>query len=754
LLAIKTVAARFEDVEMRLKSLHPFALPEIITAERIHAPRPTCPGCGRPPMKPMLTEHILRAPARPAARLGAVLLVATALTGPTALQAKLPPGMTSAAATAAPAESGIDAVLGTHRSQSGEGDFLSPDEAFRFDAIPDGPDRVRLVWEITDGYYLYRARVKVSTTSDRAQLGNLAMPAGQIKTDDYFGKQEVYHRELIATVPVARSAGAPLELPLKVTYQGCADAGLCYPPITKTLNVSLPAGSGGGAGAPGGFVSEQDRLGELVRTGNLFLVLGTFFGLGLLLGCTPCVLPMVPILSGIIVGQGNNITARRAFTLSLTYVLGMALTYTVAGALFATFGQGQQAQAVFQQPWIIAVFSAVLIALALSMFGLFTLQMPAAVQTRLAELSSRQSAGTIGGVAVMGALSALIVTTCVAPALVAVLAVIAQTGDAVRGAVTLFAMSFGMGTPLLIVGASAGKLLPKAGPWMDTVKKFFGVLMLAVAAWMLARIVPPRIGLVLWAVPALLGTWVLWPAARNRSLTGWLVRAAGVAAGLFGVALVTGAVLGGTDPLAPIPSLARDHRELPFRTIKSVADLEREVAQAKSHGRAVLLDFYADWCVSCKEMERYTFSDTTVQTALNGTVLLRANVTDNDAEDQALLKHFGIFGPPTIAFYGSDGQERRNYRVVGYMKAPEFATLAREALGSSKKLSEHTTPGTQPLARDPKVTPFGSRSKAPQVTFDNQTRDPKATPFGSRSKAPQATFDNQTRDPNVEPKTS
>jgi thioredoxin:protein disulfide reductase len=280
----------------------------------------------------------------------------------------------------------------------------------------------------------------------------------------------------------------------------------------------------------------------------------------------------------------------------------------------------------------------------------------------------------------MGALSALIVTTCVAPALVAVLAVIAQSGDIARGAAVLFAMSFGMGTPLLIAGASAGKLLPRAGAWMDIVKRFFGVLMLAVAAWMLTRIVPASITLVLWAVPALLAAWVLWPAARNRTLAGWLVRVVGIAFGLFGVVLLIGAASGGTDPLAPLPRFAAQHQELPFRSIKSLADLEREVAQAKSQGKPVLLDFYADWCVSCKEMERYTFSDAAVQAALSKVVLLRADVTRNDDVDQVLLKHFGIIGPPTIAFFGSDGAERRNFREVGYMKAPEFAALAAQAL--------------------------------------------------------------------------
>jgi thiol:disulfide interchange protein DsbD len=579
------------------------------------------------------------------------------------------------AATAGTAAGGIGSILGARRRSSNEGDFLPAEEAFRFDGFAESPDRARLVWQIADGYYLYKSRISVKSANPGIELGRLELPAGTPKSDEFFGKQEVYHHELVGKLPLARAANTATDVEVAVTYQGCAEAGLCYPPITKTLHLSLPRGAAGGA-----FVSEQERLATLVRTGSLLVVLGTFFGLGLLLGFTPCVLPMVPILSGIIVGQGASITTRRAFTLSLTYVLGMALTYTIAGAAFAAFGHGQQAQAIFQQPWIIALFAAVLIALGLSMFGLFTLQMPSSVQTWLSELSSRQSAGTFGGVAVMGALSALIVTTCVAPALVAVLAVIAQSGAIARGAAVLFAMSFGMGTPLLVAGASAGKLLPKAGAWMDIVKRFFGVLMLAVAAWMLTRIVPASAALVLWAVPALLAAWVLWPAAHNRTLAGWLVRTLGVAFGLFGLVLIVGAALGGTDPLEPIPRFAAHAHELPFHKVKTLADLEREVARAQAQSEPVLLDFSAEWCVSCKEMERYTFTDPAVQAALAKVLLLRADVTLNDAADQALLKHFGIIGPPTIAFFGADGQERRNFREVGYMKAPEFAALATQAL--------------------------------------------------------------------------
>jgi thiol:disulfide interchange protein DsbD len=623
-----------------------------------------------------------------------------------------PAQASSAASASSLTPKGIEAVLGRSGVKSSGDDFLPPDEAFRFDAVPDGPDHVKLIWQIADGYYLYRARVKAATSSDRAQLGALELPAGETKTDEYFGKQEIYHHELVAGIPVARASGAELALPLRVTYQGCATAGLCYPPITKTVAVSLPSGNGAaGAGAPGssasaggtgaagnassgdfvtssganttatpaGFVSEQDRFASLITSGNTFLMLGGFFLAGLLLAFTPCVLPMVPILSGIIAGQGKNVTTGRAFALSLTYVLGMAFTYTIAGALFAA--AGKQAQTFFQQPWILVLFAGLFVALALSMFGLFTIQMPAAIQTRVANISNNQSAGTFGGVALMGILSALIVTTCVGPALVGALIVIGQTGQIVRGGAALFAMSIGMGTPLLIVGASAGKLLPKAGAWMDTVKKLFGVMMLAVAAWMLARVLPERFALLLWAIPALICAGLLWTQTLKRSTVAWVVRVAGAAVGLYGVALIAGFALGSTDPLSPFPASAASQHELPFRTIKSVADLQREITQAKAEGRPILVDFSAKWCVSCKEMEKYTFTDAAVKTALERTVLLRADVTDNDADDQALLKHLGVIGPPTIAFYGVNGEERPNYRVVGFMKANEFASHAREALG-------------------------------------------------------------------------
>ena len=569
--------------------------------------------------------------------------------------------------------------------------FLDPDQAFRISADAAGPDSVRINWQIADGYYLYRSRIHVKTDSP-VQLGALAMPEGEPHTDEYFGTQQVYHHALSATLPVARPGGAGnFNLAVDVTYQGCANAGLCYVPITRTIAVSLPPGSGSGgsvaaiAAAPaassGVFVSAQDRLAALIRNGNLFVVIISFFGSGLLLAFTPCVLPMVPILSGIIAGHGSNVTTSRAFLLSLSYVLGMACTYTVAG--IAVAAAGSHVQALFQQTWVIVLFAALFVALSLSMFGVYTLQMPAAIQTRLSQVSSRQTAGTFGGVAIMGALSALIVTTCVAAPLVATFVVIGQSGNMLRGAAALFALSLGMGAPLLVVGASQGKLLPKAGAWMDTIKHLFGVMMLGVAAWMLARVTPAQFVLLLWAIPAAVAAWVLWRGARYIREMPLLVRTIAVAAGAYALVLVIGSRLGGTDPLAPIPLFAGQHAELTFHTIKSTSDLDREVAQAHAHGQAVMLDFYADWCVSCKEMEKYTFTDPAVRATLKDVVRLRANVTANDTDDQALLKRFGIYGPPTIAFYGIDGHERAPYRVVGFMKAPEFAALSAKAVGSA-----------------------------------------------------------------------
>jgi thiol:disulfide interchange protein DsbD len=611
---------------------------------------------------------------------------------------QIPAAMAAAPAKAsAPAKSSGGISL---RSMFGSGaksdaDFLPADQAFVLSATSTARDRVTLRWDVADDYYLYRDKVAVKTAATDVQLGKPSIPGGESKHDEYFGEQVVFHDEMVADVPVVAATGVR-EVPLEITYQGCADAGLCYPPIKRSIVVSLAstaavavAGAAGPDAKP--MRSEQDLLADRIRDGGLLAVVGLFFVAGLGLALTPCVWPMVPILSGIIVGAGSGtpVSRGRAFSLSLAYVLGMAFTYTVAGAAFAA--AGQQAQAFFQEPWMIVLFAGLFVWLALGMFGVFTLQLPAALQSRVASLSDKQRQGTLLGTAIVGALSSLIVTACVAPPLVASLAVISQTGDVLRGGLALFALSLGMGAPLLLIGASAGQFLPKAGPWMDTVKQFFGILMLGVAIWMLGRILPGPVTLGLWAVLAFVtGYWLLAMGSKGNSGVTLVRRAIGALAAIYGVMLLAGALSGGTDPLQPLARFTAPGGTMtagnssaahatPFTRIKSTTDLDTAIAAAQAEGKTVMLDFYADWCVSCKEMEKYTFPAPAVQTALSNTVLLQADVTANDDVDQALMQRFGILGPPSILFFGTDGAERPDYRVVGFKPAEDFAPHIQQA---------------------------------------------------------------------------
>jgi thiol:disulfide interchange protein DsbD len=577
------------------------------------------------------------------------------------------------------------AVLAALGAQaSGGNKFPPPGEVFHFKAAP-GAHRLRLSWTIRPGFYLYRSRIHVRALSGTV-LGALSLPPGIVKIDPFFGREQIYRTAVTGELAVQRgTVAAPGDAALAVTYQGCADAGLCYPPITQTVTIALPAGlaaAAAPAAPPRGTAAHraqptsQSRFAALIRSGNLLAMLGAFYLAGLALAFTPCCLPMIPILSALIAG-GRTVGTARSVLLSLAYVLGMAFTYTLAGMVAAA--AGGEVQAAFQQPWILGAFAALLGAMGLAMLGLFTVQMPAAVQTRFAELTGRRTAGSLGGVAAMGALSALIVTTCVAPALVGALAVIGQAGQIARGGAALFALSIGMGTPLLAVGASAGRLLPKAGAWMDLVKRLFGAMMLAVAVWMLARLVPARLTLALWALPVLAAAWALW-SQRHAAPHGRIaLRAAGVLLGAYAATLLTGAALGGTHPFAPLSRGGPP--TLRFAPLGSVAELERDVQAAAARHQTVMVDFYADWCTSCKEMEASTFTNPQVRRALAHTLLLRADVTADNAADQALLKHFGIYGPPTIAFYGPNGHERRHERVVGYLDAAAFLRRVEAALG-------------------------------------------------------------------------
>jgi thiol:disulfide interchange protein DsbD len=557
---------------------------------------------------------------------------------------------------------------------------------------------------ITEKYYLYRDRIKVSLDGDNTlvQLGAPQFPEGQIKEDEYFGKQVVYHEVLDVIVPVARAKDAKGDFKLKVQYQGCAEAGLCYNPITKFATLTLPSADKAStldgkiaSGSSGGVTSEQDRLATLIRDGNLLAVLATFFGLGALLSLTPCVLPMIPILSGIIVGQGDKVTPMRGFSLAFTYVQGMALTYAAAGAIFVLAFK-QAPQAFFQHPAIVITFAVLFIVLAFAMFGAFTLQMPSALQSRLTDVSNQQKTGTYVGTFIMGALSALIVTACVAPAMIAALSVISQTHMIARGAGALYAMGLGMGLPLLLVGASAGSLLPKAGAWMDAVKSVFGVMFIGLAVYLVSALLPGTVTMLLWATLAIVFGFWLFALTLGSKPAPSVVRGFGILILVYGAALLIGALAGRTDPLQPLAGLGTSSgssqaatasagpatHALPFKRIKSLANLDSEIAAAKSAGKPVMLDFYADWCVSCKEMEKYSFTDPRVVAALGNAVLLQADVTANDDDDQALLKRFGIFGPPSIMFFGTDGAERKNFRVVGYMPADKFHAHVAAAFSS------------------------------------------------------------------------
>jgi thioredoxin:protein disulfide reductase len=583
---------------------------------------------------------------------------------------------------ALPAASAGFAATDLRASDSDE--QLPVDEAFTMNARFDKANELSVSWQIQPGYYLYRDKLTFDVDGN-IELGRPTLPPGTAHRDDNFGDVDVYHNYVEATVPFARASGEASDVVVVGGFQGCKEDSICYPPGEQTMALVLPATSEFDAASPtrAGPVSEQDQWAARIVNGSWWQVFGGFYLAGLLLSLTPCVLPMVPILSSIIAGQGGKVSASRGFFLSLSYVLGMAFTYTTAGALAAL--AGGQIQAFFQKPWIITLFASLFVLLSLGMFGVFEVQMPTRVQTRLANLANKQKGGTFVGTAIIGALTALIVTTCVAPPLVGALTMIGQTGDVGRGAGALFALSLGMGSPLLLVGASAGQLLPRVGPWMNTVKAAFGVLMIGMAIWMMERVLPGSVTLVLWAFLVFLTGVFLGafePLPADPRPTRRLAKGIGMLACLYGALLLIGATLGGENPLRPIPERALGagatgavaSPKLDFRSIENVAALDAALAEAKSAGSPVMLDFTAEWCVSCKEMEALTFPDPGVIAALKPFMLLRADVTDNNKDDQALLKQFRSFGPPTIAFFDASGQQRDNFKLVGFVPPEQFTT--------------------------------------------------------------------------------
>jgi thioredoxin:protein disulfide reductase len=558
-------------------------------------------------------------------------------------------------------------------------EFLDPAVAFKASAQALDSQTVEVSYEIAKGYYLYRDKFRFAVEGETVGLGTPVFPKGKEHQDENFGQVEVYYKTVAIRLPVERASSGPLALKLKLSSQGCADAGVCYPPQSQTVSVELPDPASTPASAPAATpASSDDASGSIAATlknSGFWVNLAFFFLAGLGLSLTPCVFPMIPILSGIIAGQGHKISHARGFLLALAYVLGMAITYAAAGV--AAGLTGTLLAAALQNPWVLGSFALVFVVLSFSMFGFYELQLPSSLQSKLSEESGHLQGGRGIGVFLMGALSALIVGPCVAAPLAGALLYISQTGDAVLGGTALFVMALGMGVPLLIVGLSAGTLLPRAGAWMEAVKKGFGVLLLATAVWLVSPVIPAVAQMLAWAalliIPAIY-LHALDPLPTHAK--GWhrFWKGIGILMLLIGAALLIGALAGSRSLLQPLAGLhgqaiASEEKHLPFTNVRSLAELETRVATA---GQPVMLDFYADWCVSCKEMENFTFSDPAVQGKLQAFTLLKADVTANTPEDKALLARFGLFGPPGILFFDKAGQEIKNIRVVGFQDAAKF----------------------------------------------------------------------------------
>ncbi len=572
-------------------------------------------------------------------------------------------------------------------TDSDEEKFLHPDEAFKLSMTATSSNTLEARFTVTPGYYLYKDRIQFEIKdATSGTISAIDLPAGDMKDDPNFGKQEVYHHDFIAHLQIADAAQ---DLVVHARFQGCSEKGLCYAPQLKTVNINLSdAAIAPAATNTKTANSSEDEATSLLKSGQLWLIAAGFFGFGLLLSFTPCVLPMIPILSGIIVGDKKahkaEISRLHSFNLSLAYVLGIALSYTIAG--IAAGLSGQLLSNALQSPWMLTATALIFVVLSFSMFGFYELRLPSAIEERMVKTSNKLKGGQFLGVFVMGIISALIVSPCVAAPLAGALLYISQTRDVVLGGIALFALSIGMGVPLLLIGASAGHVLPKAGVWMTAVRNLFGVIMLAVAIFIVSPILPISVQMLLWSalliIPAVyLHALDSLPLDVNTGRSHpWMRfwKGIGIMLLIIGIAMLIGAVSGAKSPLQPLGGLSFSNSKpstlhLPFVRVKNTAELDARIDSAK--GRIVMLDFYADWCTSCKEMELLTFSDPAVQAALKDAVLLQADVTANTPEDLALLHRFNLFGPPGIIFFNRSGQEIKPIRVIGYENAPKFLAI-------------------------------------------------------------------------------
>jgi thioredoxin:protein disulfide reductase len=600
--------------------------------------------------------------------------------------------------TAAPSDSALSGFFDRFApSQS----LLPAERAFQFSARLLSHSTIEATWRIAPGYYLYRGKFEFELSgAGRPAIAARELPHGLPHDDPEFGTVEIFRDDLVLTIPLTGSLKSDQVVEFTANFQGCADRGVCYPPMTQTVKLdprSIPEEHRAGEGltaksqemagecsakAAEGFVdtgglSEQCSVVQTLKEKDLWPVLLSFLGMGVLLSLTPCVFPMIPILSGIIVGQGERLTAMRGFFLSLSYVVASALSYMVFGVIAGLFGENLQVY--FQSPWVIATFSGFFVVLALSMFGVFQLEVPRMIQERVALASRGLHGGTMAGAALMGALSSLIVGPCVAAPLAGVLIYIGESGDAVLGGIALFALGLGMGVPLLLIGLSAGKLLPKAGSWMEGVTRIFGVGMVATALWLLGRVLPGEAMMLLsGAFLIILATYLRALDSLPSEINGWFLfrKGVGLVLLIYGGYILMGLAEGQTDLLFPLKkhqvSASATEQVTAFKRVGSVHELERALEGARLEERPVLLDVYADWCISCKEMERYTFEDPNVAHFLRKFELLRADVTANSAADKALLERFHLIGPPAVIFFGVDGQEKQQQRVIGFMDAADF----------------------------------------------------------------------------------
>ncbi len=576
-------------------------------------------------------------------------------------------------------------------------ELLEPEAAFKFSARALDANTLEARWQIADGYYMYRKKFKFEVVG--GTLGTPRLPAGKMKEDEFFGRVETYSKDVRIVLPIVRTPGATA-ITLKTVSQGCAEIGVCYNPQTESVTIKLPAPIVGAAPpalppiVPAASVpsveSDTSRIESVLKGGSFWPVVATFFGLGLLLALTPCVFPMIPVLSGIIAGQSNKVTKTSGFLLSLSYVLGMALTFALVGVAAAL--SGTLITNALQNPWALGAGALIFVGLALSMFGFYELQLPSALQSKVSDRANKMKGGNYFGVFAMGVLSAVILGPCVAPPLAAALAFIAQTGDTTLGGVALFVLAMGMGVPLLLIGLSAGALLPRAGGWMNAVKYFFGVMMLAIAIYLISSIIPAWLNMLLWGM-LLVGSAIYLHALEPLPAlaSGWmrLWKSVGVVLLIGGLSLILGMLAGGRDLFQPLDifkgvsagmAITTEQKGLAFEKIKDMAELDARLAAAKTDGKAVMLVFHADWCVSCKELERYTFSDARVQARLQNAVLLKADVTDTSDADKVLLKRFKLFGPPGIVFWNAAGVQS-DYKVIGFENADKFLASVASALG-------------------------------------------------------------------------